>query len=226
MLKQADVGVDVVDTRADVVGDGVELVLKGRTLASDVAKSCSDPGGIDLGVGGKVKEVLFLNSESGDLPLNLFLQLVACTGLVFECALEAVTNGCNELGAKGDRLVVLLHGDLDSIVGGVGRVTRVILNPAAEEVLVGDAVGTWDFHLNHPSIDLVLQPAPTTPQGSLQVVVVFALPLARVPARVHECLHPLEDLVLDEAGVPSFVPLSLVADFSEVVAVAQESVDF
>ncbi|MES2094524.1 MAG: hypothetical protein V4531_12030 [Actinomycetota bacterium] len=163
MLKQTDVRVNVVDTGADVVGDSGELVLKGRAFASDVAKSCSDPGGIDLGVGGKIKEVLFLNRESGDLPLNLFLQLVACTGLVFEGALEAVANGRDELGAEGDRLVVLLHGDLDSVVGGVGGVTRVVLNPAAEEVLVGDAVGARDLHLNHAAIDLVFESAPTTP---------------------------------------------------------------
>nr|WP_255572778.1 hypothetical protein [Leucobacter tenebrionis] len=102
----------------------------------------------------------------------------------------------------------------------------MVLHAAAEEVaVVGVAVPAGAAHEDHASVDVLFEAALPAPDGALEVVVVALAAFAGVAAFVHELLYLVEQLLGDERFVPAGVGLAFVADFSQVVAVAEHLLD-
>ncbi|WTI33028.1 hypothetical protein OH817_03915 [Kocuria rhizophila] len=146
--------------------------------------------------------------------------------LVVQRGLDVAADGGDERGTETDGLVVLGDGVFDPVDRGVRCVAQVVLDPSAEEVsVVGVAVPAGGAHEDHAPVDVLFEAALSAPDGALEVVVVALAAFAGVAALVHELLHLVEQILFDERFVSTGVGLALVADFSEVVAVAEHLLD-
>nr|WP_026530191.1 hypothetical protein [Haematomicrobium sanguinis] len=102
----------------------------------------------------------------------------------------------------------------------------MVLHASAEEVaVVGVAVPAGGAHEDHAAVDVLFEAALPAPDGALEVMVVPFTAFAGVAAFVRELLYLVEQILGDERLVPAGVALALVADFSEVVAVAEHLLD-
>ncbi len=121
---------------------------------------------------------------------------------------------------------MLGDGIFDAVDAGVRGVAEVVLDPAAEVVaVVAGAVAPGGAHQDHAPVDALLQAALSAPDGALQVVVVALAAFGGEPSGGQDCLDAVEEIVGDDAFVPAGVKLAFVADFAEVVAVAEQLLD-
>jgi hypothetical protein len=126
-------------------------------------------------------------------------------------------------GGLGDLDVDVVAGDGGFDVAGaqVGQVAGAVLASAADEIEVDRAALGLAGHDDQASL------APVAPHHAFafEVVVVNAMTGTGPALAVEDLLDPVEQIGLDERGVPAWVFDSLAGDVAEVVAVAQHLPD-
>ncbi|WP_433576811.1 hypothetical protein [Nocardia brasiliensis] len=136
---------------------------------------------------------------------------------------EGRLHGVDELGCKGDGLVVLSNQVIDAIDVAICRVAAVGAGAGTEQVHVLVAVPGGGFLHHHPTDEPLLATV-SAEQAALEIVVVNSPPFAGHAVLVEHHLDAVERFLIDQCFMATGNLLfALIDDDAEVVAVAEDS---